>query len=146
MILFYKGNDNFQIEGYDYVLIGDEQMDCLMKDLLIQEYEAKTWTRPAFIYMSSEENVDFGFVRQAVETNINREWTLKRLMDEIDQEFEYFSVRNELYECLMRPDMNRLKEDNEYKRLMVHCFQLYEDKKTPLSVLKEALRYIREYL
>ncbi len=146
MILFYKGNDDFTLEGYNYTLIGDEQLNCLMKDLLVNEYEAKTWTRPSFVYMSIEENVDFGFVRQAVETKTNREWTLKQLMNEVDQEFEYFSVRNELYEFLMNPNRERLQNDKQYRNCMVYGFSLYEDKKTPLSTLKEALRYIREYL
>lgn len=145
MILFYKGMDDTSLDC-EYKLIGDEQLDWSMKDLLIGNYEAKTWTRPAFIYMSVDEVADFGFCLQAVETKINREWTLKRLMDEVEQEFEYFSIRNELYECLMNPDRERLQKDTHYRKCMAYGFSLYEDKKTPLSALKEALRYIREYL
>ncbi len=145
MILFYKGIENASLDC-EYKLIGDEQMNCLMKDLLEKDVQAFTWTRPSFIYMNEEEDLDFGFCRQAVETKTNREWTLQQLMDEIDQEYEYFCIRNELYECLTHPDIKRLKEDVKYKECMVYCFQLYEDKKTPLSILKEALMYIREYL
>mgnify|MGYP000556187896 CR=1 FL=1 len=48
--------------------------------------------------------------RKAVKTKNNISWTLRALMDEVDEEFEYFKLRDHLYNLIMHPDKEKTKK------------------------------------
>ena len=149
MILVYKGNNEEIVDcakklNIEYKIIGDEHLSYKMKDLLKIDTNSVQFSRPCFVYAT--QDIDLPVERMAIATNSNLEWTLEKLMDEIEQEYTYFRVRNELYECLIHPDKKKMKENESYFKLLVKSFDLYENEKTPLSQLEEALNSIRKYI
>jgi hypothetical protein len=149
MILVYKGNNQEIVDcvkklNIEYKVIGDEHLGYKMKDLLEMDTNSIQCSRSCFVYTT--EDIDLPVERMAIATDSNLEWTLEKLMDEIEQEYTYFRVRNELYECLIHPNKEKMKEDELYFKLLVKSFHLYENEKTPLSQLEEALNSIRKYI
>ena len=155
MILVYLGNDlellkSIQSLNFDYKLIGDGQSDCKMKDLLIQDVQSVSCSREPFLYLDGLEEsqmkkldacVHVKYV--AVSTATNLEWTLSKLMNEVQKEYHYFLVRNRLYQVLIHPDKERLKEDTEYLKRLSYAYSLYEHEKTPVEILEQVLYALR---
>ena len=158
MILVYKGNDENIIKqlnklNMEYKVVGDEQLSEKMVNLLTKDVEGNTFTHHTFLYLDGlnkeqmkklDENIHVE--RIAVSTQSNLEWTLSYLMDEVENEYHYFEVRNALYQMLIHPDKERIKIDPDYLHLLSYGFSLYENEKTPVKQLEQVLHMIRDYL
>lgn len=158
MILVYKGNDEKILKQLDrlqmeYKVVGDEQLSEKMRDLLTMNVEGKIFTHNTFLYLDGlneeqmkkiDECIHVG--RIAVSTQSNLEWTLSHLMNEVDKEYHYFEIRNDLYQMLIHPDKERIKTDPDYLHLLSYGYSLYENEKTPVKQLEQVLHKIRGYL
>ena len=83
--------------------------------------------------------------RKAVKTKNNISWTLRALMDEVDEEFEYFKLRDHLYNLIMHPDKEKLKKDPDYLKLMSMAFSLLEDQNVGKDILEIAIKSIENF-
>lgn len=155
MILLYSKNcqqiiDALQVLNLEYKCISDLDFQRKMKDLLIQPVTGGDCTKEDFLYLdglneeqmkSLDEKVHV--LRVAVSTPTNLEWNLGQLMEEVEKEYVYFKVKNELYQILIHPDKERLEMDANYLKQLANAFRLYEDKKTPVEILEQALYALR---
>ena len=76
--------------------------------------------------------------RVAVRTENNISWKLKDLMDEVEEEFQYFLLRDKLFEIVTHPDKERLDADSEYLKRMSLVYAMLEDSNTKMDDLKAA--------
>ena len=153
MILAYNVNENdLKKLLIPYKIIGDEVLSMKMKELLKQDIVCKTWKFPPFLYLdgldeTSMKKVDVLQVgRVALSTPTNLEWTLEKLMKEVQEEYHYFEIRSALYDYLIHPDKSRIQSDPMYLKVLSYAFSLYENEKTPVSVLEQVLDELRKSL
>lgn len=155
MILVYSKNcqkiiDELRALNLEYKCISDLDFQKKMKDLLMQPVIEGTCTKEDFLYLdgvneeqmkSLDENVHV--LRVAVSTPTNLEWNLEQLMEEIEKEYNYFKVRNDLYQILIHPNKERLNMDSNYLKQLAYAFSLYENEKTPVEILQQVLDALR---
>ena len=89
-----------------------------------------------FAKLLQEKGIRLG--RVAVRTENNISWKLKDLMDEVEEEFQYFLLRDQLFEIVTHPDKERLDADPEYLKRMSLVYAMLEDSNTKMDDLKAA--------
>lgn len=89
-----------------------------------------------FAKLLKEKGIRLG--RVAVRTENNISWKLKDLMDEVEEEFQYFLLRDKLFEIVTHPDKERLDTDPEYLKQMSLVYAMLEDSNTKIDDLKAA--------
>lgn len=166
-VLIYLGtsNENKQIIedifnqiGVKISFIGDNDLDNTLKELLeTSREEYKIGNRNPFMYIDGNDkneiknlesilrNNNVNIERQALKTKTNIGWTLRELMDEIDEEFEYFKLRDHLYHLIMNPDKEKIARDPDYLKLMSMAFSLLEDESVEKNIIEIAIKTIENY-
>ena len=104
--------------------------DFLFLDTMQQD------TIQLFAKLLKEKGICLG--RVAVRTENNISWKLKDLMDEVEEEFQYFLLRDKLFEFVTHPDKERLDADPEYLKQMSLVYAMLEDSNTKMDDLKAA--------
>ena len=159
MILVYLNEEDKKLidvlEGnrFTYALIGDQQKDKTMKELL-ENPEASKASGQTFLFISGleekaqtwladalKENEIF-IPRVAIETPYNIDWTLGHLLDEVEREYQYFSTRDTLFRLIMNPDKERIASDKEYLKLMAYGLSLVEKEDASVEEMKECIEHI----
>ena len=161
MIIVYYGKDiNLQADiqeamctlNIPYLEIGDDCLHVKLKD--IQQSSSNLYgTHALFMYFIEEEYetvkklsslLDFSVPRKAMQNENNKNWTLLALMEEIEQEVEYFQVREYLYTLIQKADVKRMETDEEYARLMAASYGLIEQEEASIDLLKFAIECIEK--
>lgn len=139
----------------DFVLVGDLQKEKTMGDLL-QGSETSFVSGPTFLYFSNgEENTqqklsklckenNIYIPRIAMETKHNIGWTLQALLEEIEKEYTYFLTRDKLYALIMKPDKERLRQDEAYLNLMSYGLSLVENEDSSIEQMKACIANIEK--
>lgn len=89
-----------------------------------------------------EKGIQLG--RVAVRTENNISWKLKDLMDEVEEEFQYFLLRDKLFDIISHPDKERLDKDPKYLKLMSFVYTLLENSNTKMEDLRQAYAMLME--
>ncbi len=89
-----------------------------------------------------EKGIQLG--RVAVRTENNISWKLKDLMDEVEEEFQYFLLRDKLFDIISHPDKERLDKDPKYLKLMSFVYALLENSNTKMEDLRQAYAMLME--
>ncbi|MGM9946591.1 DUF3783 domain-containing protein [Floccifex sp.] len=105
---YVRKEDRTLLLDLDFQWIDDHSLFVKMKDL--DSNDTNLYSHKNFVYITKESEHDldrlFRILKEAkiekvaVETDSNRNWTLKKLMDEIEKEHEYLMLRKELMEKL----------------------------------------------
>lgn len=164
-ILIYLGQEKDKEEklikllntsDIEYSFIGDDDLSLKMSELLSKETKnSSKGEGHGFIYIDEsdveeiqkfdnllkENNVDIP--RKAIKTENNLSWTLGSLLKEVNDEYEYFCLKDEIHAIVMNPDREKLNTDGDYLRLMSMAFSLLEDDKAPKEVLEIALKALK---
>lgn len=166
-VLIYLGKSDLKEElienifdqiGIEINYINDEDFENTLEKLLnMPKKGGKKGKRYPFMFIDGD-NVDeiknlesilkeknVHIERKAVKTKNNIRWTLKELMDEVDEEFEYFKQRDRLYYLIMHPDKEKLAKDPDYLKLMSMAFSLLEDQNVDKDILEIAIKSIENY-
>ena len=161
MIIVYYGRDiekrdtivkTLQSLSYDFIEVGDSAGDMLMKEIQTSTGDLNG-TSNLFMYYKSEthetvKNVEshlgFTVIRKAMENELNQNWKLKDLMAEINEEAEYFIVREKLYDLVQKADMQRMEKDDEYAQLLAASYGLIEQEDAPKELLEFAIELIEK--
>lgn len=164
LVYFKEGSKNKNIVeqllkkyGEEFKEVGDNHLEQTLVQVFSNQDEAvsnqkyedflfldtmKPETIQQFARELNQKGVHIG--RVAVRTENNVSWKLGDLMEEVDQEFRYFLLRDRLYELVSHPDKERLEKDPSYLKLMSSIYALIEDPKTPYEDLKRALVILTE--
>ncbi len=163
MLLIYAGKDIHAGQlaelltqyGYPFKIIGDECLDITIEYLAESQASVIPAEGPTFILMDGmgENEIkefnrilwdhSFDIARKAVTTPSNLSWTLRQLLTEIEEEYAYFTTREELYELLTHPDQARLQSDPSYLKMMSKAFSLLDDERTNLEILRALIEIIK---
>lgn len=166
-VLIYLGTSNlkekviedvFKQIGIEINYIDDDDLENTLEKLLeLPRKESKKGKREPFMFIDGD-NVDeiknlesilrdnnVKIERKAVKTKNNISWTLRALMDEVDEEFENFQLRDHLYNLIMHPDKEKLKKDPDYLKLMSMAFSLLEDQNVGKDILEIAIKSIENF-
>lgn len=164
-VLIYLGEETdkeeqlikiLNISGIEYSFVGDDDLSIKMSELLskrtknglqgkghgfiyIDEADVKEIQK--FDNLLKENNVDIP--RKAIKTENNLSWTLGSLLKEVNEEYEYFCLKDEIHAIVMNPDREKLNTDGDYLRLMSMAFSLLEDDQAPKEVLEIALKALK---
>ena len=114
----------------DCIVIDDSVLSFRMKEIQNCDYKG-ILSYPGFIYIQKEDanQMDqiqsafrpLGIERFGMETDVNRNWSLKKLLDEIEKEHAYFLLRERVQNALKYPNPLRMKDSNymkEYNRMV----------------------------
>lgn len=135
-----------------YLEIGDDCLNIELKDIQQSSKDLKG-TYPLFMYFIDEEYetvkklsslLNFPVPRKAMQNENNKQWTLKALMEEIEEEVEYFQVREQLYGLVQKADVKRMETDDEYAQLMAASYGLIEQEEASVDLLKFAIELIEK--
>lgn len=161
MIIVYYGADIekrdhirtvLQSLPYSFIEIGDEASDTVLKDIEADSKDLRG-DSPLFMYYKNETHdtvkhvesaLGFSVMRKAMENEFNQNWKLKDLMHEINEEAEYFIVREKLYMLVQNADVKRMEEDEEYAQLMAASYGLIEQEDAPVDLLEFAIELIEK--
>ena len=166
-VLIYLGTSNlkekviedvFKQIGIEINYIDDDDLENTLERLLeLPRKEGEKGKREPFMFIDGD-NVDeiknlesilrdnnVKIERKAVKTKNNISWTLRALMDEVDEEFEYFQLRDHLYNLIMHPDKEKLKKDPDYLKLMSMAFSLLEGQNVGKDILEIAIKSIENF-
>ena len=161
MIIVYYGTDIEKREHihailetlpYSFIEIGDEASEQILKDIQTDSQDLKG-DSPLFMYYKDETHdtvkhvesaLGFTVMRKAMENELNQNWKLKDLMHEINEEAEYFIVRERLYALVQNADVKRMEEDEEYAQLMAASYGLIEQEDAPVDLLEFAIELIEK--
>ena len=160
MILVYFKEGSQQKEIVEHVLkdlneefkeVGDNQLDLVISKVFSSDEEpVENKLYEDFLFLDTmqqdkiqlfakllqEKGIRLG--RVAVRTENNISWKLKDLMDEVEEEFQYFLLRDKLFEFVTHPDKERLDADPEYLKQMSLVYAMLEDSNTKMDDLKAA--------
>lgn len=166
MILVYFKEGSKQKETVESILkemqeefkeVGDNHLDLLLSEVFSSEEPPKSNQEfEDFLFLDTmqpqdiqnfsmrlkEKKIRMG--RVAVRTENNISWKLRDLMEEVEQEFQYFLLRDQLYELVMHPDKERLEKDPAYMRLMSSVYALIEDSNTKYEDLQRVFAILTE--
>lgn len=166
MILAYFKKDSqeedkiikiFQQYDFLYKEVGDNHLECEMEQLKeSKEIATKGNTMEDFLFLDEmdekeiqdllklfkQEGIQIG--RVCVATENNKKWTLRQLMEEVDEEYRYFAIRDEIYSILKCPDKERLEKDENYLRLFSTIYAMVEENACSLDDLKKALNILKK--
>lgn len=163
MLLIYAGKDIQAgqlaelLTQYDYPfkIIGDESLDVTLQNLQDGAAPVIPAEGPTFILMEGmDENEikefnrilwdhSFDIPRKAVTTPSNSSWTLRKLLAEIEEEYAYFTAREELYELLTHPDKERIQSDPSYLKMMSQAFAIFDNEGTDIEMLRGLIEIIK---
>lgn len=166
-ILIYIGNQNIDLNKLQEVIqqftnefsyIDDTDMDVKMIELLEKENKkAIQGKEDAFLYIESRDveelqNLDkeldeqnIQIERKAIKTENNVDWTLRELLNEVREEFEYFQLKDKLYALITSPNKEKLNTDPIYLRTMTMAFSLLQDDEVDKNTLKMAIESIEKF-
>lgn len=160
MILVYFKDGSQQKEIVEHVLkdlneefkeVGDNHLDLVISKVFSSDEEpVENKLYEDFLFLDTmqqdkiqlfakllqEKGIRLG--RVAVRTENNISWKLKDLMDEVEEEFQYFLLRDQLFEIVTHPDKERLDADPEYLKRMSLVYAMLEDSNTKMDDLKAA--------
>ena len=85
---------------------------------------------------------DIYIPRIALETEQNVHWTLKELLDAIDEEVEYFQLRDAIISKLKKPNMYRVKTDPNYIKNLNQIVERISSEDVTINELKEMKKYL----
>ncbi len=162
MVIIYLGNGSRKIldvlDEMDctYKLVGDAQLDTTMKDLLQLNRFSRS-RGECFMYFidfpqerfqefdlrMAQAHLDLPLM--AIKTDQNYEWTLRQLMEGVQQEYEQFNVREDLIDALAQPDVERLHTDMNYFALIASGYQLLLDPNTSIEMIEKKYEMIKNY-
>ena len=161
MILIYYGNEIdkkakikqvVETMNLSYIEIGDSELEKPLKE--IQKSSRNLEGRhPLFLYFREEahqtvqefeKRLGFTVPRKAMQNEFNQNWRLMDLMNEISEEAEYFALREHLYDLIRKADMERMKTDEEYSKLMSAGYGLFEQDDVPKDLLTFAIELIEK--
>lgn len=160
MVIVYLGKEaNRILEIMDslslpYRVVGDRQKGIPMKELL-KTKQTSSGKGNGFLYLYKEPETNQQMLadalkkeeifipRVAVNTKNNINWTLGYLMEIVEQEYEYYALKEKIYDIITHPDKVRLKADPFYRKRMVHAYSLLEDPETTLEQLQECYIQIK---
>lgn len=160
MILIYTNEDKDRIaevldaNRFDYAFVGDEQKGITMRELLEHPQDSKA-SGPLFVYISGLDEKQQSWLsaafkengiytgRVAIQTVHNIDWTLADLMEEVENEYQYFSLRDTLYDLITHPDKERLASDKEYLSLMAYGLSLIESEQSSAEQLRDCVEKIQ---
>lgn len=160
MILVYLNEqdkkliDVLDANRFTYALIGDQQKDVTMKELL-EHPEQSNASGPTFMFLSGLDDKQQTWLsdalkenevyipRVAIETVYNIDWKLGDLLKEIEEEYQYFKTRDILYHLITNPDRERLASDKEYLKLMAYGLSLVEKQETTIEEMQECIDTIQ---
>ena len=161
MIIVYYGKDIDRKEkireafctlSIPYLEVGDDCLSTLLKDIHESSANLKG-SHPLFMYFIEEEYetikklsslLDFSVPRKCMQNENNKNWTLQALMQEIEDEVEYFQVRERLYDLVQKADVQRMETDAEYAQLMAASYGLIEQEEANVDLLKFAIELIEK--
>lgn len=160
MILVYFKEGSQQKEIVEHVLkdlneefkeVGDNHLDLVISKVFSSDEEpVENKLYEDFLFLDTmqqdkiqlfakllqEKGIRLG--RVAVRTENNISWKLKDLMDEVEEEFQYFLLRDQLFEIVTHPDKERLDAHPEYLKRMSLVYAMLEDSNTKMDDLKAA--------
>lgn len=163
MILAYIGKEInredliqiFEQLNLSYKELFDDDLDRRIGVLLQKEEEAeKKNSRKSFLLFSQIDDKQMDQLRTkmkekgiyipriAMETEHNVHWTLGDLMEEIDQEIEYFKLRDAIIEKLKKPNFSRIKKDPNYIKMVSSMIDRISSEDVTIHELKEFYRYL----
>ena len=161
MILIYYGKEidkRSQIQkvlesmNLSYIEIGDSELEKPLKEIQESSLDL-SGCHPLFLYFRNEEHatvqefekrLGFTVPRKAMQNELNQDWRLMDLMKEIQEESEYFILREHLYDLIQQVDMERMKQDEEYAKLMSAGYGLFEQDDVPKDLLAFAIELIEK--
>ena len=165
LVYFKEGSENREIvenilkdRNETFKEVGDNHLDLTVAQVFSSEEKSQSnrefedflfldTMQPeqiqAFSKALKDQNVQIGRVALRTENNIS--WKLRTLMEEVDQEFQYFLIRDQLYQMVTHPDKGRLDNDPAYLRLMSTVYALIEDTNTSIEDLKKALQILTSF-
>lgn len=163
MILAYIGKDidrtllikTFNCLQLDFIELNDKDLDKRIGALLKKEdFTMAPCSRNTFLMFSkiSDEQIDslrnemkknrIYVPRIAMETEHNIHWTLKELLDAIDEEVEYFRLRDAVIDKLKKPNFNRIKKDPSYIKNVSEMIDRISSEEITIQELKEFYKYL----
>ena len=166
-VLIYIGNSRiektkleqvFRALNIDYGFLDDQDMDKTMSFLLSHtKKECHPSNKEAFMFLDGndineiknlesilkQEAIDIP--RKALKTKNNIDWLLGDLMKEVDEEYQYFKLKDDLRELVMNPNKEKLTQDPDYLKLMSMAFSLLEDDRVEKEILEIAIKTIESY-
>ncbi len=160
MVIIYLGKETNRILeimdslSLSYRVVGDLQKGLPMKELLKTE-RTSSGKGNGFLYLYEEPETnqqrlaealkkeEIFIPRVAVNTENNINWTLEYLMEIVEQEYEYYALKEKIYDIITHPDKTRLKADPFYRKRMVRAYSLLEDPETTLEQLQETYLQIQ---
>ena len=106
MLIGYVREENRKdLKDYDFIWVDDASLDMKMKDIK-EDNKSTNYTFDDFVYVTKEDESRIDSLsevlklkesqRLACQTPTNKNWTLRKLMSEIDKEPQYFKLREEL--------------------------------------------------
>ncbi len=160
MILVYLKDDSSHKEEIlstlkkyepDYKVVGDNHLDQVITSIFSSEEKPKQsqefedflfldTMKPEAVQQFSKELIQKGIRlgRVAVRTENNVSWTLRTLMEEVEEEFQFFQLREKLYDVILHPDKDRLQKDAHYMHLMSETYALLENRTATKKDLEQA--------
>lgn len=112
MIIIYLGKENAKIlkgienEKVVYKRIGDADLGRSLEECFHKQNSAKGRKKHAYICAQTQQEAfslmrtlkskGYMEVRISILTEMNKDWTVEKWMEELDQEFLYFSLREKL--------------------------------------------------
>lgn len=130
MIIGYVRQENRdKFNDFNINWVDDHSLNTKMK--LLTKDETVDYTYPDLIYIEDEENKDdlisqlkeCGAKRLVMKTPTNQNWTLKKLITEIEKDHQYFELRDELIQQLRGRHSLQAKQfldEIENKQVSIH--------------------------
>lgn len=165
MILYYIGRQaEFKEKVKEIFASMDQSIRFVEDDELNQDIEELLKTenghecegeRDAFLFLDdlSQEDIQkmnqmfeekkIDIPRKACRTEHNIKWRMLDLMEEVNREYAYFQLRDELYDLVIHPDEKRLEKDSDYMTTMSMAYSLLQNENTEAELLELAIQTIK---
>lgn len=170
MIFVYPGTEQKNVQtiqkilkGYPIGWIGDRHKDQTLGALLQNESQDEYGLEQAqgedlpFIYFSGVSIPEVGRIQKeleeaglnirstAIETENNKNFVLKDLMDEVGREARYFEKRDELADLIMAANPVRMKQDADYFKCHYMAASLLQEDELSEKMLDTAIEILKSF-
>ena len=135
-----------------YLEIGDDVLQWPMKDICFSSKNLEG-SHSMFLYfieenhqtvLELEKQLGFSVSNKAMRNKNNENWKLIDLMEEIEEEANYFKKREYLYELVQNADFERMEKDEEYAQLVSASYGLFQQDEVPLEILEFAIDLMKK--
>ncbi len=163
MVIIYLGDGSRKIleildeMNCDYKLVGDSQKEMTMDELLDVNRFSRSRGRCFMYFIDFTEDLFNQFDQRmteeglelplmAVQTDLNRQWTLSAVMDAVEFEYELYSRRDELIDLVANVDAEQLKLDVQYLQLIQETYTLLlQQEEVSIEMYTNQIQLIKNY-